>query len=1401
VARTFGVGLADLGVGVMVDWPQFDDVFDDAAGPLDNVLGATGLVGMSRAAQAQAQSTAPPAKECSMLLASRVAGSTLRTRISRYLSPDAMTGRSAISPRELLDHMSVPGYPGWYLIGALERRVTVYSQQVRALNLIYSLLEEKQLGPGDDVVVIGGGVAGLTAAAGAARMGCHVTVLEKEDEVLHLFSRCDKRWLHPRIYDWPQPGSLRDDTDELEVLTWRAGVAGEVVAHLAAQWEELRIAHDIEVIPSVTVNPPRPETQGKQPLVSWRPGAELRRFRVVILAVGFGIERVFPGLPQHSYWNDNGIEGSDHGASKRYLISGLGDGGLIDLVRACIGNFRHDQIVSSFGLDNETNPAVMALGRQLLTIEDEAVRHGREYGPEIAAEYLWKAYTRDIDSLAGFVDAALATRMRRRRKVFLNGPSQFPITLQASILNRLLVARLLHRKHADYLPGTVEDVTPSAGSDWQVTLDNGLCEHFSDVIIRHGTDPALAASFPHIHEVCRKELKPRNALDQTRTRAWPLGYFSPTPPPLPDTGVLNLRSTPVALYSPSNPTFSVPYPAKAEHLVGRAGLLEKVRQQFLNGRPTSIGRTVSFQGIGGLGKTQSAVDYAYHYRHEYSSGVLWLEADRDVDTQLIQIADAAGWIAPRSEHKDKLAVARQRLRTFAGGLVVLDNLWRLADIKEYLPAPNIDVHILVTTRTEQPGFTPVPLDLLSEDDAMRMLVQEAGREPDSEAEWSAARAIARRLDGLPLAIELAGAFLRHRSALTWHEYLATLEADVPSALPGGEFRHVSTTEHEADLRSTLHVSEQVLASALRLEGVLDLLTWSASATMSTSLMTALLDVDVAALRVDLALGAALRLLVEETEHSELAKGRRWRIHRLVCDMRRSERGLDAAWGRIICQRLGTWFEARREDFSDLSAFETEIDHLAAWRTHAESASPSWPECVRLTWLQAYPADHHGNYAEAKALVERALSLYTSLGNADPVLEAHLQNDLGGCYYNLGVFQEALAGRQRGLAIRRAILGDEHPDTARSFLNVGTACLALGDHERALAYTQQALAIQCKVLESKHGDIATSYNTLGTIYAERGDRQTSLSYLEQALAICRQIHGPEHPRTLGTLGNISAVYNDLGKHMQALKYQEQVLAVQYRILGAEHPDYALSLGRIADSHRELGDYTQALEHRQKALKIQLRILRPEHPQIAQSLSHIGTIYHGLRKHAKALKYKKKALAIRQKTLGPEHPDTAASLGALGTAHNYLGEHEQALECYQNALVIERKVFGPQYVRSATNLSNIGSTYQAMGRPEQALRYFRDALAILRNHLGVHHPDTISALVTAARCVTQIGRTRRDIHEQIFEWSRETLSALSKDHSQYAELVRLCRAITPSGHRPTRGGRKASGRSGRQHKKRR
>ena len=93
----------------------------------------------------------------------------------------------SISAEDVVQHMEVPGDSGLYVLGCFERRVTLLSQQVRALNLVYALCETGRLQEGSNLLVVGGGAAGMTVAVAAARRGCQVTLLEKAPVLLPLF--------------------------------------------------------------------------------------------------------------------------------------------------------------------------------------------------------------------------------------------------------------------------------------------------------------------------------------------------------------------------------------------------------------------------------------------------------------------------------------------------------------------------------------------------------------------------------------------------------------------------------------------------------------------------------------------------------------------------------------------------------------------------------------------------------------------------------------------------------------------------------------------------------------------------------------------------------------------------------------------------------------------------------------------------------------------------------------------------------------------------------------------------------------------------------------------------------------------------------------------------------------
>lgn len=682
-------------------------------------------------------------------------------------------------------------------------------------------------------------------------------------------------------------------------------------------------------------------------------------------------------------------------------------------------------------------------------------------------------------------------------------------------------------------------------------------------------------------------------------------------------------------YDPRNRPFFVPFRPKGEQVIGRETAIESVRKQLTCGRRTAIGQTASFQGLGGLGKTQLAVEYAYRYKGDYPDGVIWLNADQDIDAQLIELADKACWIAPQSEHKDKLAVAIQRLRSYSDSLIIFDNVEDVEDIKAYLPEPTAEPHILVTSRIDQPDFTPIPIDPLDEELSIKLLLQESGRKPESDSEWHAAREIAKALGGLPLALELAGAYLAHRSTVGWQQYHELLEKNLKAALPG---KLSSFTRHEADLYSTLRINEEILNEEPRLRQILDLLTWSGAAPMGLSLMCALLDVhEKTALTNALGLGSALRLLQKAPDRE------RYTLHRLVREVRREDAPITNRlnWVNEVCRRIGDWFQYHRRDFIDLPRFEAEIDHLRSWQENAFNYAPE--HASRLAWLQGYPPFHRGSYQEAKEQLEKALDLFAKTREKDREMEAHLRNDLSVIYSDLGNYPKGLIYANKALELRLSLFGEKHADTAMSFHNVGGNYKSIGKYGVALKYAEKALSIWNDLFGEQHSDTARGLDAVGNVYLAMGDNSSALDYAQKALTIRLKLYGERHPDTAQSFNNVGTAYSAIGEPSEALKYSEKALAIQKDLYGERHPDVAHSLNNVSNNFGKLGKPVVALEYMEKALKLYRDILGEQHPATITSVDNLACILSDLDRKQEALKLLEEFLHKITK----DHPSSAIS----------------------------------------------------------------------------------------------------------------------------------------------------------------
>ena len=280
--------------------------------------------------------------------------------------------------------------PPLYAIGSFDTRVTVLSQQTRALNLAWSLVESGVVPVRDDeargrIAIVGAGFAGLTFAAGLLRKGarCDLFLFEERDTLLPLQQGSDTRWLHPHIYDWPADGS-EATAAMLPVLNWTAARSSDVVVQVLDDWAQVLKDRASVVGDGASIrlfcntrhlqltgcrdHPDRARVEWvgeeRDPVdgtvrdASGSARGSAETFDAVVLAVGFGLE-----AGKASYWRNETLgQPSLNEPRRTYLLSGQGDGAMIDLLRIRISQFRQDRILEElFGGE----PALVAELRRL----------------------------------------------------------------------------------------------------------------------------------------------------------------------------------------------------------------------------------------------------------------------------------------------------------------------------------------------------------------------------------------------------------------------------------------------------------------------------------------------------------------------------------------------------------------------------------------------------------------------------------------------------------------------------------------------------------------------------------------------------------------------------------------------------------------------------------------------------------------------------------------------------------------------------------------------------------------------------------------------------------------------------------------------------------------------------
>ncbi len=640
----------------------------------------------------------------------------------------------------------------------------------------------------------------------------------------------------------------------------------------------------------------------------------------------------------------------------------------------------------------------------------------------------------------------------------------------------------------------------------------------------------------------------------------------------------------------------------SRYFVGREEAMRRLAQALASGpRGVSIGSAV--HGLGGIGKSELALQYAVAHLTDYTP-VWWVAADT-ADNLALDLATLTrslepAW-PPSASIVDTAAWALRWLRAHRGWLLVLDNVTDADVIEPVLAAAEGQGRVIASSRRDLDwaslGLQPLGLSVLDRQSSVDLLVARSARAEEREA----AESLAAALGDLPLALDHAVAYLNERRHVSIADYeqrfrsqpqrvLSTTNRAYPSIKPIDRTWQVSISEI---------ARQDPLAAQL-----LDVIAYFQPDRIPIDLLVGL-DGDEVAVDDALSLAASFTIISRSAEAVS--------IHRLVqIVIRLGHESTQPAW----------------------TAVELLLGSVPGG--NPETAVDTWPD-----WADIIP--------HIESVQHVLLAANRSTDDRERSARAGGLLSLGGLYLRgQGRYDTALTMLQNAARLAEDTLGPESPQALKARYALAGGLWSAGQFREAVDLGTDVWRAHQRVLGPDHPDTlsAAAYLTIG--YREVGRLDEALTLSLTTLDARIRILGPEHPDTLQSRNNTAGCYKALGQHDEALPLYERTAEDRARILGADHFDTLQSLHNLAGGYLAVVRSDEAMELYRSTLRSRQQILGPQHPDTLHTQHNLAEACRRQNREAEAVTLMSEVLGVRTELLGPDHPDTRRARAFLDQA---------------------------------------------------------------------------------------------------------------------------------------------------------
>ena len=719
----------------------------------------------------------------------------------------------------------------------------------------------------------------------------------------------------------------------------------------------------------------------------------------------------------------------------------------------------------------------------------------------------------------------------------------------------------------------------------------------------------------------------------------------------------------------------LPYPSLGPLFKGREEFLRQMRQALgqrgAGGKQaaaiTASATAAAVHGLGGIGKTRAAVEYALAHQEEYTA-LLLVGADSPASLQqnLAALAGPAVLNLPQHQAPEmdvQLAAVLGWLQQNPGWLLILDNVDHedAARAAEQLLGvlQGSDGQVLITSRLSSwsAAVLTLALDVLSRKDATAFLLERTDRDPGrrkADDDDHRARELAEELGCLALALEQAGAYIvRHRLDLAG--YLTRWRRSRSTVLAWFNER---VMQYPHSVAMTWQTSVDQLGDAAR--DLLGWLSWLAPEPVPEALLETL-DEDGES-HEDL-----LEVLAELEGYSLVTRDRDrpfFAVHRLVQQVTRRSLGteqiratLERALNRVDAAFIGDPIDVR-----DWPTLEPLAPHVLEVVKHADRAGIADPTSRLMNQLALLLlASNRLNQAEP--LLRRALAIdEASLGPDHPSVATGL-NNLAQLLQDTNHMDQAEPLLRRSLKIHEASLGHNHPTVATQLNNLATLLAATNRLDQAEPLLRRALEIDEAGLGQDHPSVAIDLNNLAQLLAHTNRLDQAEPLLRRALEIDEANQGQAHPTVARGLNNLAQLLAATNRMDQAEPLLRRALDIHEASLGQDHPSVATSLNNLALLLKDTDRLDEAEPLMRHALEIDEASLGQDHPEVARDLNNMGMLLQATNRLDQAEPLFGRCLFILHeffRRTGHEHPNWRAGLANYEDVLRAMGRNEDEVQ---------------------------------------------------------------------------------------------------------------------------------------------